>query len=482
MSEYEEFDDFLEDYEDDADESADSDSGKQQDVPEELSEAEQEERIAAFHIQLKRNMQIILKPKNFKPEQRKEAIRWLGEASDPTCLPALIKVYRKDKTPGIKEEAQYALGQLKAMGQALEDDETMDHAYDLMNDIVLHGKFGKRVNTGMFKLIEIGLGISAGVIFVIGIIGMLLVAMPKANEQAAVAEETAAYETRIAPTATPDTEDIVKSQLQEHYRQLLEDATNYQFQLLRAGRGESIDCDSNLFNKPANYTLSTTWAGDPRFAGIAEQLSLVIDTLVPVRLAYDNACTNQIAMAREATLELGTAVLDAQTRLRATETLLSDANIEIPLVEFASPTPPPTDIPEPTATPELSMAEEPITQIERLISDVTGARGAGTNIIFYWEQVISSNQMYREGCNISQLSIPDDIALPANIVGAFPELDLAVQNINIGLSNLRLSSTAFFTSCAEGVVPENAADRLAQANLAKNAFLSAQVELDNLRD
>src|SRR5689334_3095547 len=89
-----------------------------------MSVAETERRQAEFQATVQKNMDIIVKPKQYDANKRREAIRWLGEAGDPDAIPALLKVYQKDKTPGFKEEAAYALGQFKALGEALDDDET----------------------------------------------------------------------------------------------------------------------------------------------------------------------------------------------------------------------------------------------------------------------------------------------------------------------------------------------------------------------
>lgn len=479
-------DDFFEDYEEEEEESTDSDSEEKAktDEPERevLSPEEQDRRVAAFQKLQKRNMHIAVKPKQFKPEQRKEAIRWLGEAGDPTSIPALLKVYQKDKTPGMKEEAAYALGQIKAMGRALEDPEMEDKAYDLLNHIVLYNEFGKRANTGRFKLIEIGLGISAVALFVIGFLAMLAVAIPRNNANATEAAITAAYETDIAPTWTPDNDETVTASLETYYSQLNTDADNYRLQLLAAGREESINCEADFFNKPEQYTLTDTWLNNAEYVAIAEKLNAIYDALLPVRQAYDESCSSLTPITREETLSLGTMVLDSQNLLREAAPLLEGSGLVVPtLVPTDTPVPDPTDIPPPTATPDLAQADDAIIQLENIVSDMTGPRGTANNLVFYWEQVVASNQMYREGCAEGSMSIPAEYVLPAELQGAFPRLEQTILNINTGLATMRDSSTSFFNACNDGSVPADAANQLTLANLAKSAFLAAQVELDGLQ-
>jgi len=473
-------DDFFEDYEEEAEESAEAKAKNDEPAEEVLSQAETEKRMAAFQQLQKRNMQIIVKPKQFKPEQRKEAVRWLGEAGDPTAVPALLKVYMKDKTPGMKEEAEYALGQIKAMGHALEDAEMQDEAEALFRGIVFYGKFGKRVDTGRFKMIEMGLAISAIVLVVLGVFAMFAVAAPKKAAAEAESAVTAAYETSVAPTPTPDNDETVQASLSDYYAALKSDANNYQFELLKAGRGESINCQPDFLNKPNNYTLTATWSDNADYVAIAAALNAVHDALAPVSDAYQESCNTQMALDQTTALDLGTTVLDVQKQLKAVETLFQDSGVEIPVIELATPTPQPTDIPEPTATPDLAAAEDTIIQLERIITDMTDPRGSATTLVAYWQQVASSNQMYREGCNTGSLTIPGEYTLPAELQGAFPDLDSAVQKINVGLVTLRESSDAFFAACADGNVPDNANDRLTQASFAKNTFTAAQVELDKL--
>lgn len=493
MADYDEFDDFLEDYEEDDDEAQDdADSEKEEEkdeeVEEELSEDEQVKRVEAFQKLQKRNMLMAVKPKKFKPEQRKDAIRWLGEAGDPTSIPALIKVYRKDKTPGMKAESAYALGQLRAMGDALDDPEMEEQAYDLLNKIVLHQKFGKRVNESMFKLIEMGLGASAAVLFIIGMIAMFLVGIPAA-EEAAIVEEISVQETlTAAPSPTSDSELVVQDQLQDYYAQLNHDTNFFQFEMLTAGRGGSITCedlspddDIPLYYSHPSYNLSSNWIDNPRFTPIANKLNEVRDLFEPARQAHANSCSNgQVIVGQEA-LDLGTNVLNAQAILREASELLSGAGLEVPTAQFASPTPVPTNTPQATATFDLNSANVYIGEIERLITDMTGPRGTTTALVFNWQQVIDSGQMYREGCNAGAPFIPDDYALPAELVGSFTQLDTAVENVNIALLTTRQASSAFYTACSSGEVPEDAANRLAQASLALNAFAAAQAELINIR-
>jgi hypothetical protein len=443
----------------------------------ELGVAEQERRQAEFQDKVKRNMDIIVKPKQYDANKRREAIRWLGEAGDPDAIPALLKVYQKDKTPGFKEEAAYALGQFKALGEALDDDETESEALDMLDKIVLHGKFGKRANSLPLIFGEVALLILAVALFAVGFVVMGTVAGPRHASQTAVQAIT---ET-ARPTATPDTEDIVKAQLQAYYEELFADAQNYQFQMVSAGRGQGQDCSEGLFNYPPVYTLSPMWSSNPSYVRVADLLNEAHDMLDVVNQSYQTACANSRSIPNDEALSLGNTVLDAQRKLDEALEAINSAGIEITEQAAMTNTPRPTDLPLPTATADLSFVTNDLLALDTIISNMTSIQGPAQTLKFYWEQVVTSNAIYLGGCNQPAPLIPDNYSLPVNNQGLFLQLDMAVGNINTGLQMLRDASSSFYASCTSGEVAADASARLEQVNSAISAFNSARNELNSLR-
>jgi hypothetical protein len=443
----------------------------------ELSVAETERRQAEFQKQVDKHKNIILKPKQFDANKRRESIRWLGEAGDPDALPALVKVYQKDKTPGIKEEAAYALGQFKALGEALDDPETADEAYNILDQIVLQGKFGKRANALPLILLEILMVIVAIVLFGMGLFFAGTVAVPRQGTQTAVQAIT---ET-ARPTATPDTEDIMVSQLQTYYAELVADAQVYQFELVKAGRGDSINCDDGVFNYPPVYELSPLWAGNEGYSSVVELLNEAHGLLDTVHQAYSAACLNNRPIPPEEALSLGRSVLDAQAKLDDALVALNSAGVEVTEPPQTSPTPRPTDPATATATADLSFVEDELVALDVIIGEMSTIQGPAQTLRSYWTQVTSTNTVYRSGCNLEAPIIPADHVLAPNNQGLFPQLDSAVENVNTGLQLLRDASNSFYAMCNSGTVPEDAGIRLDQTNTAINAFNTARQELDALR-
>lgn len=443
----------------------------------ELSVAEIERRQAAFQKQMQKNMEIILKPKQYDATKRREAIRWLGEAGDPDALPALLKVYNKDKTPGMKDEAAYALGQFKALGEALDDPETEDEALNMLEQIVLHGKFGKRANPLPLILGEVALGILAALLFGMGLFFAGTVAAPRQATQTAIQAIT---ET-ARPTATPDTEEIMVAQLQNYYAELVEDAQTYQFELAKASRGDSIDCSNGLFNYPPVYALSSMWSGNASYSSVVDLLNEAHGLLDVVNQAYSAACTNNRPIPQEEAISLGRSVLDAQRKLDEALVALNSAGVEVTEPPQMTNTPRPTEPATATATADLSFVTDELIALDRIIADMTTVTGPALTLRNYWTQVTSTNSVYRSGCNQAPPLIPDNHVLANNNQGLFVQLDSATNNVNTGLQQLRESSNAFYAMCNSGTVPEDAGARLDQTNAAINAFNAARGELDLLR-
>ena len=109
--------------------------------------ADQEAKIAAFQKKVKGYEKIILNPKQYPVEKRREAVLMLGELGEVESIPSIVKVYQKDKSPGMKDAAAKALGMFKALEDALYDPdmpERQEYAQTLIENIVLHEAVGKR--------------------------------------------------------------------------------------------------------------------------------------------------------------------------------------------------------------------------------------------------------------------------------------------------------------------------------------------------
>lgn len=482
MSDFDDFDFEAFDEDEDADDILDSfedDEGDDDERPQ-LSDLEIDERLSAYQTKTKQNMRIVLKPKQFDKDQRLKALQWLGESGNIDAIPALLKVYKKDKTPGMKEAAAYALGQFKALDLEYDDLEVEQDAHDRVDNIILYGEFGEPAKAGKFIGIEIALAVLAIILFAVGFVLSQTVGAERAEARATDIAATLTAQ----PTPTPDTEDIVRSQLQAYYDDLVTDANFFQRQLAVATREESIDCDTNLEN-PSAYSLSELWANDSNFNTVTTQLNDLRAQMLDVRTAYAESCSTLQPIPRADALNYGGTILNVQQGLGTAREALNSAGIEVTEQVFMTPTPSPaeaTDEPVATATVDTSDLTIPILELERIIAQMTDLQGATTRVIFNWQQVVDTEQLYLSGCNQPEPLIPNDYVLSEDFVGISANLSSAVTNVNTALQLTRTATSTFYAACDSGELPENTQALLDQANLADTAFASANNNLNALQN
>lgn len=478
MSDFDNFEDFdpFEDVQDD-DILESYDSGESV----ELSLDEQDRRVEAYQKKTQDYMAMAVKPKTYDKVQRLEAIRWLGESGNHEAIPALIKVYEKDKTPGMKEEAAYALGQFKALEIARDNPEMVDEADARIDNIILHDKLGQRANTSKFIIGEIALALLAIVLLGVGFVLAATVGQDRRDARATNAAATLTAQ----PTPTADTEDIVQAQLQTFYDNLFNDSLFYQEQLLISGREESIDCDLDQLESPSAYQLTSAWDNNTSFQSVVTSLNEAQSLLDGVRVVYTDACTETRPIPRQESIDLGGDVLAAQNILDSAREDLNAAGVEVTEQAFMTSTPEPTDIPtetsEPTLTPDISEIRIPLIEIERIIEQMTDLQGATSLIVFYWGEVVTNNTLYLSGCNQPQPLIPEDYTLDPEFVGISAQLDSAVSNVNTGLQLTRAAVSDFYAACESGELPEDPRASLDQSNAAQSAMDAATAALDLLQ-
>src|SRR5215470_3770405 len=79
--------------------------------------------------------------------KRREAAEFLGEAAAADAVPALVKVYQKDKNARVRAAAAYSLGMYKAIDKALKAGDE-DEVVDLLKQIEEDGELGRRAPIG----------------------------------------------------------------------------------------------------------------------------------------------------------------------------------------------------------------------------------------------------------------------------------------------------------------------------------------------
>lgn len=477
----ESFDDFLD--ADDDEIGLDEDGLDLDAEPVRLSPAEQQRRIDAFEKQTDQYMKIAVKPKTYGKAERVEAIRWLGESGNFRAIPALLKVYQKDRTAGMKEEAAYALGQFKAFDQAQNhpDPDISNQAYENVDQIILQGQFGKRANLTPIYIAEAALAALALVLLILGFILSATVGQSRRDAKA-----TSVSQTQTAmPTATPDTANLVEDQLQTYYVDLYSDSVYFQQELLKAGREEPIACDLDTLANPPAYTLSQTWQADEAYQAAVSDLNAAREALNVVRSRFEDACSNNQAIPRQEALDLGGNILTIQREtFNSIRNEFNEIGIEVTEQVFATSTPLVTAIPDATLTPtpiDISNLTTPIFELERLIERMTDNTGATSQIAFFWQQVVDQNQVYLSGCNQPEPQVPENYSLDPQYIGVSEDLDNAVRNVNNGLQATRQAITAFYATCNTEELPEDIRANRDLTVSASQSFNQAQTLLTELQ-
>lgn len=465
-------DDFNIDDENEVDD--DITSGYEDDEQPVLSFADQERLQQKFEQEVAKRRVMLRRPKQYGAKERVEAAYWLGEAGDPQAIPELVLVYNRDKTKGMKEAATYALGMFKALKNTWENPEQQEEVYDISENIIFRGQFGKRFSSAQFMMPQIGLGVSFVVLLVIGFLAGQFSSGQQASNATAVAVET-----ELAPTPTEDTFDFAVDDLSAYYNDLDNDARVLQGQMSTVTQGQSQDC-TIVFINPQPYNLSQARQDDEVLVNVTTQLNERREALIPIRDAFQDACDTGQAIARGTGLELAQSVIAVQNGLRAVASELfgEETGAEAPpTLEF---TPAPVVSPTPQPTINFSIIRPHFDSLTNIISQMTvPIRGNATRQEVFWQNLLDFRSS--EGCEQPAITVPEDYDLPVDLGNQFPDLGSAASSVNTGLAALRDSVSGFALAC-QAEDPTTAANTgVAQAQLALASFREAQGFLDALQ-
>lgn len=459
-----------------------------------------EQKLAEFMREVDKHINTIMKPKQFKAPQRLESVRMLGELGEIKAIKALVTVYHKDKTPGIKEAAAKSLGMFRALQEALEDNETSQYASDLLDGIVRRRALGKpaRFQPETLRLVLIGLTVSLVVLFALG---MVLAGAKSAGAAASAAELTAmAAQGTLPPTmvanidpttgniiVTPTGQAEVASLLSDYYVALSQDISVLQTQLRAITREQTPDCTVTFLN-PTAIVLppNLTAASHPALAAAADTLTGAGIDVALVRDAFTVSCQGP-QMSREEANTYDGNLTSVQTRLKDIPAQLTEAGVIVPPTATAMvPTEPPTNTPPPTDTPTPEPTTDPriITThkvgLQRIIDVMMGRNGHIVSLQSYWQDVVTTGTT--AGClTLPAPTLPENYVLPEDVGLLIPELAQAAVNVNTGLALARQSWQAFELGCNAKNLPTAAATQTQVAETARQAFAEAQANLDAIQ-
>ncbi len=434
-------------------------------------EAERQLKIEAFAEKVKKASKLLTHRK--APEDKRlKAAQWLGESGAPDAIRPLLIVYRhKDTSKSLKQATKYALGQFKALDNAIQRDpgESIAEALErdenkaivqLLTDIAIEGK-----STAPPPQAESG-GIWTRVLGLLVLVFIVLVGL---NAFIRFGGDLGGDDNGTSPTqiAAVNPEDqaaiTLLTDIDDGSRRVAEVAAELQarFELAQADGGALTGCDL-VFNYPTEPYPETEATITNRYPQI---LPLVNET----NQAIDNL--NQVIDVRSRVCELGRPLVAGEIEIananlsaisNTADTLsgringLLDGIIagRVP-VNIGGDQPTldeteavePTIIPTPTIEPQILAGY--ISEITNMLDEMTANRGPAGLLTQYWQDVNQTGQT--GGCNVPQPDIPEDYdEIPEELLEAVPQLGQARNSLNLGLGLLRQGWALFLESCENG--------------------------------
>jgi hypothetical protein len=466
------------------DEDLDSDPFADVDTPAKTSVRTLEE----FEAEVDKKIKILMSPRN-DAKDRREAALWLGESGAPKAITALTKVYEKDrKNKKVQQAAAYALGQFKALDEAIirEDNEPVMEALareenegivQLLEDIALRDERGKRLRIPTRTLVMIE-----------GLLAVLLVILIALNMvlPGTRADQNRRLATRGAGTPAQRAVHEIGLRVDE----LEEDAETLQQQLNSARGGQALNCNAS-FKNPADFPLDTEIGTQyPQAKAVADRYNDLHGDFTAAKIPYNEACRASATISAENTTQGLAAVGSVLSAIPALRTevervrgeiesaVTATANAEAERATASVPTDIPTDAPTPTATPGLSTTD--ITRhagaMINMVDQATGQRGFNTLLLQYWTDVRDNGTTI--GCNAAAPTIPEDYALTEEEKALAPDLANAQVQLNTGLALVRMGWTLFTNACTNGTLSQNYQIGLDTSNNA-NATFDAALQILN---
>jgi hypothetical protein len=462
----------------------------------EAGDPDKQQRMADFEAEVAEKIRVLLSRKAHRPKRR-EAAYWLGESGDPKAITALRKAYLGEKDKQIKRAAAYALGQFKALDQAIKRDrgEPVSDALqrdenrnivELLTEITLEGRRGRRlpVSTGALLRFQ-------------GVLVLLLLILVAANGLlmfpdlfASPAEPATGTPTRVAGLSALDESALdALAEMRGHLSRVEGDvgALQGQFALTADDEGLQLNCALALTAREPYVTPADVELAYPNIAVIGNRLNTALDGAAAAFNIHEQACLEARAPSPEETGEAVAALAATLADLRGIEAAIiaTENSINVIPVEddddaqtVADPDQP---VVEPTATIEPGLVTAHVQGLRDIITRVNERNGANTLLTQYWSDAQQAGRT--DGCRVEAPVIPEPYEeISADILAAVPELAEAREQVNLGLTLLREQGWPLFrTACAQNSLTQLAPTGLIVAETANRAFNSANTLLFDVR-
>jgi hypothetical protein len=407
-----------------------------------------------------------------KAKDRREAAYWLGEAAAVSEIPELVRVYQTDKDGGVRAAAAYALGQFKAVEEALASGQ-QKKVEKLLHQVEMEGKLGSRGGRGRWMRLALGL-LLAFLAFVA--LSWIVYGGPGGLSAALQGVIGSVAPASSAAQPTPDVVELslIATDLQAAWAPVKADVTALQGEFTSVLAGNAPNC-SAFFNLSAPYALPAEAASRyPQLGALGTRLNEVQASFQQAYAAFDAACNGgeplsaatvgpvyaSLRPALEAAPQMDAALLAFGLLLTPSPTPAVSATP----VPTATPVPP-TATPGPTALPTTSIQlTDPRRYIVEALSvtdRMLGSSGPATVLNENWQAASAVSRP--AGCNTAAPALPDDFVLPDDVAEASPDLVVAAQELNEALELLQTGWTNFVFACGANVTSSSAVQGQADA-------------------
>lgn len=463
------------------------------------AEDRREERIRAFDAQVERQMQILRSGK-IPEERRIQAAYWLGNSGAPKAISILSLAYEKARNKKIKSAVAYALGQFKALEEAIErePDEPISealgreenlHVIELLEDITMGRNQVKksRLSRTLFTRIQIGLAISLIVLLVLNVAFAVLLG----------GEDTPA----VVDTSNLNPVDAQAVNTLQLFRNNIAAISLPADTLQSEFESGTLDCETPI---SVTYTLNippeveAAYEAIPalgsRIEAAATQVLTALNTRVeacaagqPPTAEETEQVTTSMSRVQAELDTIGTeinALIDGIIAAAQREPTQPAATTEAAATSTAVPTATstPTETPTPTPTIDPATINRYIIDLNFIVEEVNGLRGSNTLLATYWNDAQTAGRT--DACRETPPNIPLDYdisQIPEDVLAVAPQLEQAATQINTGLGLLRQGWRLFQNSCQEGTLSANAPTGIIVADTSTTAFETANDLLLELR-
>ena len=417
-----------------------------------------------------------------RAKDRRAAAYWLGEAAAIDAIPELVRVYQTDKDGSVRGAAAYALGQFRAVDQALEKGD-QEKVEKLLLDVEKDGKYGSRGGRGRWARLALGLLLSLG--------GFYLLSWIFYGGPGGIAAAVQSIFPVSAVTPTPDLAElsVAATDLQAAFEPVRADLTTLQSQFTSVLAGNAPDCSAD-FNLTAPYALPASLAAAyPSLEALALRINEMQSSLGQAYAAFRESCdsgaTLNAASVAPAYASLRPALEAApqmQTALAAFGLLLTPSPTPLPTatgLPTATPVPP-TATPLVTAIPttdiRLTDPRRHLSALYAIVDQMIAPGGQAISLRNNWQDATTGNRPVN--CGSRPPTIPSRYELSESDREASEALATVVNEINNGLGLLQAGWTNFVFACNASTTSNSAAQGLTDTQAIITLFELARQRLD----